>query len=84
MNLSRYYSKFLSSLIALLIVAATSQNLYAQSFDEGVSLYKQGKYTQAVNIFNQINSQQAKLFSGKAYFGLGQYLTAKSYLSQIT
>lgn len=84
MNQSRYYSKFFSSLVALLIVAATSQSLYAQSFDEGLSLYKQGKYTQAVSIFNQINSQQARLFSGKAYFGLGQYLTAKSYLRQIT
>ena len=84
MNQSRYYSKLLSSLAALFIVAATSQSLYAQSFDEGVSLYKQGKYTQAVSIFNQINSQEAKLFSGKAYFGLGQYLTAKSYLRQIT
>ncbi len=81
MRLSR---KFFISIFTLLFLSLATQQLSAQSFDEGLKLYKQGKYSQAVNIFNQINSEKAKLFSGKAYFGMGQYLTAKSYLGQVS
>lgn len=64
----------------LFLITVTSQ---AQSLDEGVSLYEEGNYEKAVEIFNQIESPEGRLFSGKSYFGLGQYLTAKSYLSQV-
>ncbi|WP_138429689.1 ABC transporter substrate-binding protein [Fodinibius saliphilus] len=57
--------------------------LQAQSFDKGLKLYQQGKYKEAASVFTQIDTDKGHLFSGKAYFGLGKYLTAKSYLEQL-
>lgn len=73
-------------LIPLLLLTLTTlpQNSFAQTFDEGLKLYEQGKYKRAVHIFSNIDTDKARLFSGKAYFGLGEYLTAKTYLGQIS
>ncbi|MGM0545083.1 MAG: ABC transporter substrate-binding protein [Bacteroidota bacterium] len=66
--------------IAFLLVPVFSQ---AQSLDEGIEMYEEGNYEKAVEFFDDIDSPQARLFSGKSYFGLGKYLTAKTYLSQV-
>lgn len=55
----------------------------AQSMDEGIKYYQQGDFKQALQIFDDISSPQGRLFAGKSYYSLGQYLTAKSYLNQV-
>lgn len=55
----------------------------AQNFDEGLNLYQEQKYEQALEIFKSLKTKEATLFVGKSYFGLGQYLKAKTYLSSI-
>ncbi len=56
---------------------------HAQSMDEGIEYYQQGDFEQALQIFNNIGTPQGRLFAGKSYYSLGQYLTAKTYLNQI-
>ncbi len=83
-NNKRYLSSFFLTLLLILSASVTPQNVQAQSFDEGLELYQQGKYSEALNIFSNIDSDRGRLFSGKAYFGMGEYLTSKMYLKQIT
>ncbi len=56
---------------------------HGQSMNEGINYYQQGDYEQALKIFNNIDSPQGRLFSGKSYYSLGKYLTAKTYLNQV-
>ncbi|MDZ7714903.1 MAG: ABC transporter substrate-binding protein [Balneolaceae bacterium] len=60
-----------------------ASQIKAQNFDEGVSLYEEQEYEQAANIFTALDTKEAALFAGKSYFGMGQYLKAKTYLSEI-
>lgn len=73
-------SLFTTTLLSLLLLPSLSQ---AQSLDEGVDLYEQGNFEEATEIFDNIDTQEGRLFSGKSYFGLGKYLTAKTYLAQV-
>lgn len=57
---------------------------HAQSIDEGIEYYQQGDYKEAIQIFNDIDTHQGRLFSGKSYYSLGRYLTAKTFLNQIS
>lgn len=87
MNLSKKTPFSLLSLAGVLLflsITATPFQGNAQSFEEGLDLYQQGNYEEAVDIFERLNSDKARLFSGKAYFGLGKYMTAKSYLRSLT
>ena len=85
MRLTNQRFSLLAAAVAFFVLSMTApQQLFAQSFDEGLSQYEQGNYKNAVSIFSEIESPKARLFTGKAYFGLGQYLTAKSYLSQVS
>ncbi|MDZ7680270.1 MAG: ABC transporter substrate-binding protein [Fodinibius sp.] len=73
-----------SAVILLLLVLTTiPQKAAAQSFQKGLNQYEQGNYSEAATIFSNIDTEKARLFAGKAYFGMGQYLTAKSYLGQV-
>jgi len=76
-----YKSLFFVLLILFTNVPALT---HAQSFDEGLKLYQQGKYGQAADIFKQVKTPKAQLFAGKSYFASGKYLTAKAYLGNIT
>lgn len=67
--------------IALFVVTKTSS---AQNFDEGLSLYEEGQYEEAAAIFDQLDSSEGRLFSGKSYFSLGQYVKAKKILNQLS
>ena len=85
MRLTNQRFSLLAAAVAFFVLSMTApQQLFAQSFDEGLSQYEQGNYKNAASIFSEIESPKARLFTGKAYFGLGQYLTAKSYLSQVS
>lgn len=81
-----YNFSFLPQLVIvpLLVFITVPELSQAQSFDEGIKLYQQGKYAQATKIFDNIDTDKGRLFSGKTYFGLGKYLTAKSYLGQVS
>lgn len=70
-------------LLSLLVLFCLPDRSHAQSFEQGLSYYQQGNYSKAASVFNRINSDKGRLFSGKAYFGLGQYLTSKTYLEQV-
>jgi ABC-type branched-subunit amino acid transport system substrate-binding protein len=81
----RYRFSFAHLLAILLFLCICPITLSAQqTFDDGLDLYQQGDYSKAVSIFNRLDSDEARLFSGKSYFGMGKYLTAKAYLSQLT
>lgn len=72
--------------IGLLTVFATflsPQVLQGQSFEEGLNYYQQGKYSEAASVFTKLNTNKGRLFSGKSYFGMGKYLTAKTYLQEV-
>lgn len=75
--------RLLCGCIILLSGLLTSRIVSAQNFDEGLQLYQQGDYQQAVEVFNKIDSPEALLFAGKSYFSLGEYLKAQTYLTDI-
>ncbi len=80
-------TSFLSSIPVLFLLLSffltSVGNVHAQSFEEGLKLYQQGKYGEAASVFNQLETDKARLFSGKSYFGMGKYITAKTYLKQV-
>ncbi|MEL7834636.1 ABC transporter substrate-binding protein [Fodinibius sp. Rm-B-1B1-1] len=80
-SIRNFFYAFFFVIIAILTVwpAVT----LAQSFDEGVEYYQQGQFEDAVQVFNSLETPEARLYSGKAYYSLGQYLTAKTYLNQV-
>ncbi|WP_440998910.1 ABC transporter substrate-binding protein [Fodinibius sp. SL11] len=57
---------------------------HAQSIDSGIEYYQQGDFKKAIQVFNNIETPRSRLFSGKSYYSLGQYLTAKTYLNQVS
>ncbi|WP_445666147.1 ABC transporter substrate-binding protein [Fodinibius sp. AD559] len=79
-NVKKFPLLFLSIAFFLFQLSNLS---YAQSLEEGINYYQQGDYEEAIQIFNDIDTPQGRLFSGKSYYSLGQYLTAKTYLNQV-
>lgn len=76
--------KLFLPLLSLLFLVSFSNRSHAQSFEEGMEMYEQGQYEKAVDIFSSLNSDEARLFVGKSYFGLAEYLTAKPYLKSFS
>ena len=70
---------FLLSLVLLFIPLSIS----AQDFEEGIELYEEGRYVEAIPVFEGIDTPQARLFEGKSYFSLGRYLKAKAILERV-
>lgn len=66
-----------------LLLLSTFTPLHAQSFEDALELYKNEQYEKALSIFQNQNSPEAVLFTGKSYYSLGEYLKAKSYLNNI-
>jgi len=54
--------------------------LSAQTFNEGLELYQQEKYSEAVQIFTSVNDERANLFAGKSYYALYNFPLAIDYL----
>lgn len=67
-------------LVAFLIMMATPA--LGQDFDEALNLYQQQEYEEAAEIFSEIDDQEAQLFAGKSYFGLGEYIKSQRYLTR--
>lgn len=70
-------SGFCTLLIALFFWLSAS----SQSIDLAKQLYQEGDYQRAARIFEQLDSQEASLFTGKSYFALGEFLKARHYLN---
>ncbi len=76
-------AKSSASAFLLCFLVLSSQISLAQDFDHGLNLYQQGEFTEAIEIFEDIDTPDATLFLSKSYLGLGQYVKAKSYLHKI-
>lgn len=73
----------LSAFFLSIILFCSSQIAQAQDFDEGVTLYEQGNFSGAADIFKDLDTPEAILFLGKSYLGMGKYVNAKSYLHRL-
>lgn len=59
--------------------AQSEQNL----FDDALQLYQEGRFLEAAQSFSEIDIPEAQLFTGKSYFGAGQYKLSSHYLSHV-
>ena len=64
----------------LFFVFITPAALYSQSFEDGLALYQQELYDEAVEIFLTLDDDRSILYTGKSYFSLGNYLKSNVYL----
>ena len=81
---NRYIKKItLMAAPALVLFFFLPALLSAQNFEEGMRLYEQGNFEEAAFVFQELPSDKARLFAGKAYFGMGHYLTAKALLEEL-
>ncbi len=69
--------------LILVFIFLLSTHVKAQNFEDGLSLYEEGQYAKAAAIFNRLDSPEARLFSGKSYFSMGQYVKAKEFLDRV-
>ncbi len=69
----------LLTFFALIVVSGS----FAQTFENGLSLYEQGDYERAARILQQSDEPEAMLFTGKSYFALNNYLLALHHLNKI-
>lgn len=69
--------------ILLLALMLGASQLQAQDFDRGLNLYQQQQYREAAGIFGNLPGERARLFAGKSWFALGNYLRAKAVLSDV-
>ncbi|MFO7799869.1 ABC transporter substrate-binding protein [Rhodohalobacter sp.] len=72
--------KYLVLLITLLFLTEYAS---AQSFQDGVQLYENEQYEEAIDILRDVNSDEALLFIGKSYLALGNYPLTRNYLNQL-
>lgn len=57
-------------------------SVFSQSFEDGLDLYEQQQYEQALEIFTALDDGRSLLFAGKSLFDLQNYLKANNYLEQ--
>lgn len=57
-----------------------SATAHSQSFEDGLRLYEQQEYEEALEIFESLDDGQSMLFAGKSHFDLQNYLKANEYL----
>lgn len=77
------FCKICCTSLILMVGAILPLQTSAQNFDEGLAQYEEGQYARAAAVFDGIDSPEARLFSGKSYFGMGQYVKAKTFLSRV-
>ena len=73
---------FMRILLLSLFFVLTSGNLFAQSFSEGLELYRAERFEEAAQIFADSNEERANLYAGKSYLSLMQYAHAIHHLDQ--
>ncbi|HCD53031.1 MAG TPA: hypothetical protein DEQ34_11320 [Balneolaceae bacterium] len=57
---------------------------FSQSFQSGLTLYEQGDYERALQIFQKINTPEATLFAGKSLLALDRPIQATKALTSIS
>ena len=57
---------------------------FSQSFQSGLTLYEQGDYERALQIFQKINTPEATLFAGKSLLALDRPIKATKALTSIS
>src|SRR6056297_284318 len=70
-------------LLLTLLFSLCSFSIFAQSFEDGLELYEQQQYEEALQIFTSLNDDRSLLFAGKSHFDLQNYLKANSFLRQV-
>ncbi len=70
------------SALVFFFILSFSSVLFAQNLETGRTLFQNGDYERAARVFDQLDSPEANLYSGKSYFSLGELLKAKHYLNQ--
>ena len=73
--------KYIFSLLSFLILLAGP--VAAQNFEEALQLYEDQVFAEAAEIFSSLDDDRSKLFAGKSYFGMQDYLIANEYLRQV-
>lgn len=64
----------------LLFVGCCALSARAQTFQKGLQLYEDEEFAKAAALFDKIHTTRALLFAGKSYYGMQDYVTAKSRL----
>ena len=72
--------KKLTVLITYLFITLPA---FAQSFDEGLDLYENGQFSEAIEIFTSLDDERSQLFTAKSYFSQHQYQPALRYLKPL-
>lgn len=70
------------SLLLLFLILGVAQS-FAQTLENGLSLYEQGDYERAIQILQQSDDPEALLFTGKSYFALNNYIKALGFLNKV-
>lgn len=68
--------------LILSIVILQFEIAVAQSFQDALELYETEQYTEAIEQFKGIDSDESRLFTGKSYLALGNYPLAVHYFKQ--
>ncbi len=68
--------------LILAIIALPFEGTVAQSFQNALELYETEQYEEAIELFKELDTDQAQLFTGKSYLALGNYPLAIHYLKQ--
>ncbi len=71
------------SFLSILFLLLSFVTVQAQSFNNGLELYENGEYKEAIEVFERYKDANSMLFAGKSYFALGEYLTANAYFNDI-
>lgn len=72
--------KKLTILITFLFITLP---VIAQSFDEGLELYENGQFAEAIEIFTSLDDERSQLFTAKSYFSQHEYQLALRYLKPL-
>lgn len=73
----------MKKILFLFSVLLLSFPAYSQTLDNGIQFYNEGEYERAVEVFESLNSPEATLYTGKAYFSMGRYLQSLNKLTQV-
>ena len=73
--------KKILSLTAILILSTGLA--HSQSFSEAMELYRAELYTEALEMFKELDDDQSLLFAGKSYLALADYHNAMHYFEKV-
>lgn len=75
--------KTLYLLFLLIFTTAMGSQLRAQSFNEGLELYRAEQFEEALSVLSNLQDDQSVLFIGKSHLALGNYHSTIAVLSPL-